>query len=83
MKFKLSRYQKENLVFDKYIVDIALNLMTDELEERCKAKRELAKGLSPTGLQDIDANDIIADNITTSSKLSVSGTTNLNNSLNV
>jgi hypothetical protein len=45
-KFKLSRYQEENLVFDKYIVYIALNLMTDELEKRRKAKRELAKRLS-------------------------------------
>jgi hypothetical protein len=39
--------------------------------------------LSSTGLQDIDANDIIADNITILSNLNVSGTTNLNNSLNV
>ena len=39
--------------------------------------------LSSTGLQDIDANDIIADNITILSRLNVSGTTNLHNSLNV
>ena len=39
--------------------------------------------LSSTGLQDIDANDIIADNITILSKLNVSGITNLHNSLNV
>ncbi len=42
-------------------------------------------GLSSTGfkLQDIDANDIIADNITILSNWNVSGTTNLNNSLKV
>jgi hypothetical protein len=39
--------------------------------------------LSSTGLQDIDANDIIADNITILSRLNVSGITNLHNSLNV
>jgi hypothetical protein len=39
--------------------------------------------LSSTGLQDIDANDIIADNITILSNLNFSGTTNLNNVLNV
>ncbi len=33
-------------------------------------------GLSSTGLQDIDANDIIADNKTILSNLIVSGTTN-------
>jgi hypothetical protein len=38
---------------------------------------------SSTGLQDIDANDIIADNITILSNLNVSVTTNLNNVLNV
>jgi hypothetical protein len=38
--------------------------------------------LSSTGLQDIDANDIIADNIAILSYLNVSGTTNLNNVLN-
>jgi hypothetical protein len=38
--------------------------------------------LSSTGLQDIDANDIIADNITILSRLNVSGITNLHNSLN-
>jgi hypothetical protein len=40
-------------------------------------------GLSSTGLQDINANDIIADNITISSNLNVSGASNLNNSWNV
>jgi hypothetical protein len=39
--------------------------------------------LSSTGLQDIDANDILADNITILSRLYVSGITNLYNSLNV
>ena len=39
--------------------------------------------LSSTGLQDINANDIIADNITLLSTLNVSGTTNLYNSFNV
>jgi NDP-sugar pyrophosphorylase family protein len=39
--------------------------------------------LSSTGLQDIDANDIIADNITILSNLNVSGSTYLYNSLNV
>jgi hypothetical protein len=39
--------------------------------------------LTSTGLQDIEVNDIIADNITISSILNVGGTTNLNNSLNV
>jgi len=39
--------------------------------------------LSSTGLQDIDENDIIADNITILSRLNVSGITNLHNSLNV
>ncbi len=39
--------------------------------------------LSPTGLQDIDAHDIIADNRTILSNLNVGGTTNLKNSLNV
>jgi hypothetical protein len=40
--------------------------------------------LSLTGLQYIDANDIIADsNITILSNLNVGGTNNLNNSLNV
>jgi hypothetical protein len=40
--------------------------------------------LSSTGLQDIlDANDIIAENITILSRLNVSGTTNLYNSFNV
>ncbi len=37
--------------------------------------------LSSTGLQDIDENDIIADNITVYSNLNVSGMTNLYNSL--
>jgi hypothetical protein len=40
-------------------------------------------GLSLTGLQDRDVNDIIADNISILSNINVSGTTNLNNSLNV
>ncbi len=40
-------------------------------------------GLSSTGLQDIDANDIIADNVTILSRLNVSGISNLHNSLNV
>ncbi len=40
-------------------------------------------GLSLTELQDIDANDIIADYITILSELNVSGPTNLYNSLNV
>ncbi len=40
-------------------------------------------GLSSSGLQDIDANDIIADNMTILSNLNYIGTTNLNNSLNV
>ena len=35
--------------------------------------------LSSTGLQDIDANDVIADNITILSNLNVSGTTYLFN----
>jgi hypothetical protein len=39
--------------------------------------------LSSTGLQDIDANNIIADNINILSNLNISGTTNLNNVLNV
>ena len=39
--------------------------------------------LSSSELQDIDANDIIADNITILSRLNVSGITNLHNSLNV
>ena len=39
--------------------------------------------LSSTGLQDIDVNDIIADNITILSRLNVSVITNLHNSLNV
>ncbi len=39
--------------------------------------------LSSTGLQDIDANDIIAENITILSRLNVSRITNLHNSLNV
>ncbi len=38
--------------------------------------------LSLTGLQDIDANDLIADNITILSMKAFSGTTNLNNTLN-
>ncbi len=37
-------------------------------------------GLSSTGLQDIDSNDVIADNITLLPNLNVNGTTNLNNS---
>ncbi len=40
-------------------------------------------GLSSTGLNDIDANNITSDNISIFSNLNVSGTTNLNNSLNV
>ena len=40
-------------------------------------------GLSSTGLNDIDANNITSDNITIFSNLNVSGTTNLNNTLNV
>ncbi len=40
-------------------------------------------GLSSTGLLDIDANDIIADNRTILSNLNVGGTTNLKNSFNV
>jgi hypothetical protein len=40
-------------------------------------------GLFLTGKQDIDADDIIADNITILSNLSVSRTTNLNTSLNI
>ena len=39
--------------------------------------------LSSTGLQDIDANDVIADNITILSNLNVNGSTYLYNSLNV
>jgi hypothetical protein len=39
--------------------------------------------LSSTGLQDVDANDIIADNIIILSNLNVSGTNNLNNVLNI
>ncbi len=39
--------------------------------------------LSSTGLQDIDAHDIIADNITIFSNLNVSGKTIFNNALNV
>ena len=41
------------------------------------------RGLSSTDLQDIDANDIIADNIMIWSDLNVSGTTNLFYSSNV
>ena len=40
-------------------------------------------GLSSTGLQDIEANNITSDNITIYSNLNVSGITNLYNSLNV
>ncbi len=36
-----------------------------------------------TGKQDIDADDIVADNITILSNLSLSRTTNLNTSLNI
>ena len=39
--------------------------------------------LSSTGLQDIDANDVIADNTTILSNLNVNGSTYLYNSLNV
>ncbi len=39
--------------------------------------------LSSTGLQDIDANNIIADNITILSNLNASGSTYLYNSFNV
>ncbi len=40
-------------------------------------------GLTSTGLQDIEANNITSDNITIYSNLNVSGITNLYNSLNV
>ena len=36
--------------------------------------------LTSTGLQDIDSNNIISDNITVLSNLNVSGTTNIYNS---
>ncbi len=39
--------------------------------------------LSSTGLQDIDANDVISDSRTILSNLNVGGTTNLHNALNV